>query len=344
MSGGRADRQGGGPPAALAREVRADLAALAARFPVFDRARLPALALTIAAHVPDLARADRELLALVPLWLFAFDDLVDGDLRGGGQVQGPEVAALVAGYKAIVRGGAGAGPFPGPRPPGPAGELGLALAELAARLAAYRSFGGALAAYWHASFDLAVDGIVRDRARSARLRLGSGRPPEGEAPLPTYAEWLATAQHSVGVHPYLAACFIIYSDPTLARRLPALARITDACGRALRLANDLRTWEKEEREGNFNTVAALRAEIGRARPALTPAERQSRALRDLEGRLAAQVAETRALLATSPVPDGAVEASIARLVAFVIPFYAAHDYHTFRPEPFPTGGPGEPPR
>lgn len=321
---------GGEPIATLAREVRADLEAWAGRYPIFDRARFPAVAITTAVHVPDLTHADRALLAVVPLWLFAFDDLVDG-----GGIGGPELAVLVANYQAIVRGVPGP-PRPwGCRLPGSAGQLGQVLAELGQRLATYSSFTEPLAGYWRTSFALAVEGIVRDRLLSASLRPDGTHRPSGDSAAarlapPTYQAWLETAQCSIGVHPYLAACFVMYGDLGIASRLPALARITDACGRAFRLANDLRTWEKEERERNFNSVAAVVAELERAAPGLTAPERRARARHYLERRLAVHVAETRALLAASPAPDGAVEAGIGRLVEFVVRFYAAHDYHTFQ--------------
>jgi hypothetical protein len=149
--------------------------------------------------------------------------------------------------------------------------------------------------------------------------------------VPTYEDLIDMLAHSVGVQHYLATCFIVSGDSLLAERLPSLRPAVTACARAIRLANDLRTWQKDEREGGISTLKAVRAELMRAHPGLSRAECQARARRLLAGRLDAEVARTHELLAASPCPSGAAERGIARLVAFVPRFYASHDYHTYRP-------------
>lgn len=307
--------------AALAREVRADLEDWAARYPLVRRTRFPGIALTAAVQLPELGRADRALAGLVAAWLFTFDDVVDEE-----RVAGPALAALVADLKAIAW---RAPPAVGAGGSEPGAQMGRALTEIRERLAAYRSFAS-LADHWRLTFAQAVDGIVRDRILGTALR---GAAPGAPRPAPpSYATVMATAQYSIAAHHYLASCLVVYNDPRVVARLPALAAIGTECARAVRLANDLQTWEKEEREGIFNTLAAARAELLRAEPGLSAAEGQERALRFARERLAAHAAHTRALLAVSPVPDGAVEAGLARFLDFTTGFYAAHDFHTFRQE------------
>lgn len=316
--------------AALAREVHVDLDTYAERYPIFDRARFPAVALTTAVHVPDLTRADRALLALLTVWIFAFDEVVDE-----ARLSVSELDTLITRCKTIVR---GTSPCLTPHPEDKRDraaqtsaspvedQLCHALHDLARQLATYRSFS-LLAEHWHTSFELMVDGIVREQRLGAALAAPS---PASPSTVPSYDALMETALHSIGVPCYLAACFIAYGDPALAGRLAELRHIGEACARAFRLANDLRTWEKEEREGIFNTLVAVRTEIGRADPDLSAAECQERGIRLLTDRLAVHVAQTWSLLAASPMPNGAVEMGIARLVEFVTMFYAAHDYHTFR--------------
>lgn len=310
--------------AALAREVRVDLDTYAERYPIFDRARFPAVALTTAVHVPDLTRADRALLALVSLWIIAFDEIVDEE-----RVSRPALDTLVADYIAIVRGA----PRDTARVAGPGDQLGRALREIGRRLAAYTP-GTPLVVHWGASFERMVDGIVRQHDLGVALNGEAAgvapAPARAAAPL-SYDALLDIALHSIGVPYYLASSFIVYDDPRIADRLPLLVRIGEACARAIRLANDLRTWEKDAREGSLNTLVAVCAELERVTPGLSAAEYRAQGLRSLEERLAASVARTQSLLALSPVPHGAAEAGIARLVEFVTAFYAAHDYHTFQP-------------
>ena len=175
-----------------------------------------------------------------------------------------------------------------------------------------------------------VDGVVRERVWGAMLATLPDTTGTTLRALPSYDALMDTALYSIGVPHYLAACSIVHNDPQVVARLPMLVHIGEACARAFRLANDLRTWEKEEREQTFNTLMAVRRELQSAQPGLSAAEYQERALHFLQWRLGVHVAQTRALLAASPVPDGAVEVGISRLVEFVTQFYAAHDYHTFR--------------
>ncbi|HEX5503663.1 MAG TPA: terpene synthase family protein [Thermomicrobiales bacterium] len=320
------------------REVQADLAAWVRRYPVFNPARFPPLALTTAVHLPDAPRADRALAALVSLWIIAFDDLVDE-----ARLAGPALRELAAGYTLLVHAGPGRAPVAAP-PPGPlpaTAQLAAALREIA-RGVARRDPPAPLAAYWRATFARMVDSIVAQKELGAALDapgalVPSGPAPSGPAPsrvlgvlgvlgaVPSYDRALALLEESIGVPHYLATCFILAGDPTLPGRLPRLLPLVGACARAIRLANDLHTWPKDERERNLNTLVAARADLARAEPDLDAATRHARALRLLAERLRAELARTRALLAASPRPDDAVERGLARLVEFVTAFYTSDE-------------------
>lgn len=310
------------PPAQLERarrEVLADLAGWAARYPVFDPARFPALALTTAAHLADAPRADRALAALVSLWIIAFDDLVDE-----ARLAGRALRELAVGYTLLAQAGPDRAPRAFPPPgavPAAADQLAAALREIVRDLAP-RDPPAPLAAYWRATFARMAESIVAQKEVGAALH---GR----AAAVPPYDRALALLEESIGVPHYLATCFILAGDPALPARLPRLLPLVGACARAIRLANDLRTWPKDERERNFSTLVAARADLARAEPALPPAALHERALRLLDERLRAELARAHALLVASPHPDGGVERGLARLIAFVPAFYAAHDYDTY---------------
>ncbi|MGN6758567.1 MAG: terpene synthase family protein, partial [Thermomicrobiales bacterium] len=273
--------------ALVAHALRDELAQWAALFPVLSGADLAAVAGTVAVHLPDVGGAERVTAGLITLWTLAFDALVDnGELSAA-------LDALTAWYGAIVDSVPGAPPAPPAGVPAPGVDLGRVLAALGRRLAAAHTFP-ALAPTWRASFARMTAAIVAQR----RLVLDV-------SVLPTTVELLSLTEESIGVAHYLAACWILYDDPCLTSRLPSLTELAATCARVIRLANDLRTWAREEREGMVNLVVAEAAAIGRRDPALTADECHTRACQVLATVLAAEVAHLRAGQAASPSPAGA---------------------------------------
>lgn len=315
----------------LAAEVAADLRAWAIGFPFADPRRFRALALTTAVHLPGLGRAERALAARLNAWIFAFDDLVDGVPAGGPGHNGLRLAddaldRLTARCIAVTRdAGVDDGGIGGRESWADGEDVGGvtgALVGLVRTVAARPGFGP-LAAHWRDTFARMLDGIVRERRLGAALAAG--------APPPSPAALLETARYSIGAPHYLATCFILHSgsdDPGLPRRLPALAELALAAADVARLANDLRTWAKEEREGTFNSVRAVDAALVRDGPTLPAAERRARAVRVVEGLLADARGRVRALTA-APMPLPTPEAGIVRLVDFVPALYATADFHSF---------------
>ncbi len=318
-------------------EARTDLERWANRYPIFNRARLPALALTLAAHLADRPRADRSLIGLLSLWIAAFDELVDQDW-----VTSSALHELAYQCKAAVGGVAGdtyhslhsscswsctalsSGE-----------QLLCALDELRLRLMALEP-DITLTAYWQDTFGRMIDGIVVQRELGASLYAGISDQPASEHPIllpadvPPYDVLMRTLLHSIGVPHYLATCFLTYRDPELADRLPSLIPVVEACTKAVRLANDLRSWRRDIRERNVNMLVAAAAAISRSEPGLSASECHVRALHQLAERLAIHVAEVHSLLNASLRPDGAAERGLVRLVEVVTGVYASHDYHTWQ--------------
>jgi hypothetical protein len=292
-----------------ARELRDDLAEWVDRFPVLGRADLAAVASTIAAHLPDVGQPERITAGLVTLWTLAFDALVDD-----GGLDNAILDALTTWYGTIVARAPEAPPSPPARAPAPGVDLGHVLTVLGQRLAAARTFP-TLAPVWRTSFAQMVTAIVAQRRLSLRA-----------SAVPTVVDLLTLTQESIGVAHYLAVCWILYDDLCIAARLAHLTDLAATCAGAIRLANDLRTWAREEQEGTVNLVVVEAATIGQRNPVLTAAECRKRALWTLATRLPDEVAHLRVLQATSPVPDGAPEMGMVRLVQVVTGAYATHDY------------------
>ncbi len=302
-----------GSVTALRTEVSADLRAWASRYPLFAPLHFPSLAATTVAYLPSARRADRALVALVSLWIVTFDALVDE--RAADRATR---AALASRYRTIItadRGRRDAGPT---QTVGgnPLDQLDAALREIVARLASYRTTEG-LRIWWEESCRATIAAIVRQR--------GLGR----EGPPPRYITALPLLVDSIGVEPYLALGVIIGDEAGLERRLEELKALARECALAIRLANDLRTWQKDETEGGFNTLVALRAEVLRATPNLPPASVSERALTQLASHLMRSQARCHDQLWAATMA-GTTASAMVRLMDVVVGMYAADGYPTYR--------------
>jgi len=306
-------REAGRPVAALCTDLRG----FATRYPLFDAARFPALALTIRTYLPEAQREGHALLALVSLWIIAFDALVDE-----GTVDATEHAALVTRYGILLDGDGARGiPDNQAQHAEAADQLDAALREIGVRLAAHEP-PTALCDWWRSSLRATMAAIVRQR----ELGRAGGDAPGYDAILPLLVD-------SVGVRPYLAVGAIIGREPGLAARRPALVALASECAVAIRLANDLRTWEKDEREGGINTLVALQSDLARARPGVAAATIHGLALSTLGERLIASRARCQASLDSFAEADETATGMV-RLVEVVVGVYAADDFHTY---PAPAG-------
>jgi len=305
-------RDGRHPPdKALRAEVAADLWAWSTRYPLFDPARFPALAATTVAYLPMARRADRALAALVSLWIVAFDALVDER-----DTDTAVLNALATHYGGLITADQGERHVGSLRLEKMAEQLDAALREIVVLLDNYHP-PSAVRLWWEHSCRATIAAIVRQR--------GLGRT---DAPTPSYAAALPLLVDSIGVRPYLAVGAIVGREPGLVSRLAATTALAGECALAIRLANDLCTWEKDESEGGFNTLTALRAEIVSAEPTVAATVARDRILATLQARLASSMARCHAHPAATGA--GATAAAMVRVTDVVVAIYAAHDYHTYR--------------
>ena len=161
-----------------------------------------------------------------------------------------------------------------------AGQLDAALREIVALLNDYHP-PVAVRLWWERSCRATIAAIVRQRA------LG-----RGGHPTPGYAAALPLLIDSIGVQPYLAVGAIVGREPGLVSRLAATMALAGECALAIRLANDLCTWGKDESEGGFNTLIApsggsgVRRTHGHGHGRARPGPRRARgAAREQQGAL-----------------------------------------------------------
>jgi len=294
----------------LALQMAHQLNQWAVKYQLIRRVRVWPLALSVAAAAPF---SDAEALAStarLSLWVFTLDDLFDEE-----RVSRAELMRRVERYRGIAQ----FRDVPGARD-----SLATALRDVRDDLARYPLFDE-LGAGWAQALCGTIDGMARENQwRTAYLQAG-------HADLPSYEDYLETGLYSIGGPPHIWASWITVGDPSTPRHLDHLRRMEREASICIRLANDLRSRQKEIAEGNVNAlviIGQLLREQGSDDVAADQGA-ESRIRCDIEGGLEL-LSSLRAGAATA---SGQPEAATADIARFVCDFYAEHDYHTFSSQP-----------
>ncbi|MFC7548632.1 terpene synthase family protein [Plantactinospora sp. GCM10030261] len=219
------------------RELAAYAATLPGLFPTgpFDPALFGAVAQAIAFGDPDCPPDRLRFANRCVLWGFAVDWQVDYVAATRN-----EIDALRARSLAVAD---GAEPEPGD-------DLSRLLADLRDELAAVPTFPAARAS-WRAELRKVLDAMGREWD----WRAAAGGPVTGDPPV-SLADYLANADN--------LACTIVNvshwirgGDAALVPQLPELVEASGAVQRALRLINDLATYERDLRWGDLNAIALV---------------------------------------------------------------------------------------
>jgi hypothetical protein len=267
--------------AAVAVVVQREADAWAARYPgLWNPALSTPLALTYALTVPW-RRADELRLAVrFSHWLFWADDAVEAAERDS------DVGALVERSGAVA---AGACPSAGD-------ALGQALADIRRELVA-KPLWPALGARWRESLVDTLTGYGTQRPMARAVARG--------LPTPSSQEYLSLP---IGYEVCRVCFWLSAEDHTVLEHLDTLSIAIGDVDRALRIANDLRTHERERDRLDINLV-----KLG------TDPATAARWMTD---------AITRADAVLQPLADRRVRAAveISRHMRFVVGLYGATDY------------------
>ncbi|WP_433550725.1 terpene synthase family protein [Micromonospora zamorensis] len=196
----------------------------------FDGALTSSIAMAIAFSAPWSTAAELRLTNRAVLWGFALDWQVDRLASSG-----PELDQLVEGQLLVVDGASAATDD----------ALGQFLAGLHADLAAVPAFA-TLGGAWRAAARRTLEAMRREWhwKTAVRDRL---RPP------PTLAEYLGNADN-LACTVVNVAHWIRTGGTATAARIDRLIDASDAVQRALRLVNDLSTYERDLRWGDLNAI------------------------------------------------------------------------------------------
>jgi hypothetical protein len=280
----------------------------AERYPLIRKVRIAPLSLSVAAAAPFASPEALVSTARLNLWIFSLDDLFDE-----GNVTQVELLNLADRYRATASTRIA---FPD------SDSRGMALVEVRDDLATYPLFE-LLGTEWADALSGTIDGMLSEYRWS--LEYGRGHDPR--AKLPSYAEYVSIGRYSVGGPPHIWAAVITADDASTPMHMDHLREMEKLASTCIRLANDLRSYEKEVAEGQINGLVilsrGLRDQGVSEENALAQAAQQVQA--DVLDGLQ-RLAELRAAAVTETGRPEDVIDSIAR---FVCEFYTHHDYHTF---------------
>ncbi|MER7420810.1 terpene synthase family protein [Micromonospora peucetia] len=224
------------------RDLQSSAAAHPELFPAdpFDTMLFANISLAIAFGAPWCTAEQLRAANRTVLWGFALDWLIDHRARSGDEVDG-----LVARCLAVADG----------EPPAADDHLGAYLAELQGELATSPAFA-AHRPLWRDRLAATVRAMAREWEWKAARR------PADRTSLPSLDAYLDNADNHACTIVNVAHWIYTGDDATLAR-LDELVAVSDQVQRALRLVNDLGTYERDLRWGDLNALLLVedRAEV-----------------------------------------------------------------------------------
>jgi len=289
----------------LTEHTASALDAWAARYPAIRQVRVWPVALSVVTASPHNTPEAVLAVARLGLWIFALDDVFDEE-----QLPETELLRRAERYQAIARGSSAA----------PAGDtLAAALDGVRDELAGFALFES-LAEDWATSLCQTIQGMIHEYHWRQRYLA------EGASALPGYAAYVENGRYSIGIPPHDWAAVITTGDASAVDCRPHLHAMDRIAGTCVRLANDLRSYEKELAEGNINSLVILAHAL--QEQGLDASQAHLRAQAQVREDIVRGLDSLARLQLERGTSSGYPEAGIADIARFCCGFYAAHDYHT----------------
>ena len=276
----------------------------ARRYPFVRIGRILTASLETAVALPRLPLSDALLAAQMILWIYGLDDVADERLATVGELRR-------RGERWCAMAGAGSG-IDEEKDGGD--ELTAMLLDMKERLAQSRLFEP-LREYWTTCLRLLVEAMARESEYALEYQA------HGPGALPTLEEYLETGIHSIGMPFWEATVLILLNDDAVLEQFGAVVEVIEHAGAALRLYNDVRTFDKEMREGGVNAILIVHHEL------LAGGMEESKESALVEAwRRILRLADSHAercydLVGRIETGNGRFEAGVSRLLALYARFY-----------------------
>jgi len=282
----------------------------ARRHPLIRAARIPMVALVAATVLPRLSVSDTLTVARLMLWIFGVDDRVDERV-----FTLEEMRRRAKQWYSIARYG------PGSKVENSDG-FAVMLAEIRKELSKSHLFEP-LREYWAGSVPRLVEAMAQE------LQYGLQYNAYGADALPSLDEYLH--DDSLGMYLWQSAALILLRDSSVMERFGPIGEVIKHAGVAIRLYNDVRTFDREMREGGVNSVLIMYQKRLGGTLNTTKKEDTLAKAREHVLRLADSYAQRcYDLIGQLQTASGRFEETTYRLVAFHAHFYGRteYDYHT----------------
>lgn len=281
----------------------------AGQYPFIRPIRIPTLALVVATVLPQMPFDDCLLVAKTMLWIFGVDDKIDERL-----VTLSEVRHKAQEWQSVIAQGASDEAAEGD-------ELTAALLEIRGQLVEFPLFEP-LRQHWA----FCVYTLIETMARECQSGIAYNA--QGPSSLPRLGKYLRDGIHSIGMHLWQSTALIVSGDASVLACLEAIEKAIEYAGAAIRLYNDVQTFDKEMHEGGINAILITY----HALLAACPQADKKRLLDEAKGHILG-LADSYAQrcyhqLERIQTDAGQFEETTRRLVAFHSSFYRQHDYHT----------------
>lgn len=282
----------------LTEKLNAHLHQFFTNYPGFDPVRFPATALTSAFENPELPLEVLEQIVKVPVWIFTIDAVIDEGIMPESVIthQLSKYEQIVLGRNVNLESD---------------DQLGQVLLHLRKTLERKPLFHE-LRPLWEETYIKMIRGMLFE-ARDWTTR-----------PDVSIDEYLEHGLYSIGVPTYVVSTWILQSSEaqTSLEHRTALEKMMRLSGICIRLANDLRTYEKEKRENNLNAIFIKEREY--FAQGLDAATAQQLGYQEVENMLKCYMDQFWAS-SNDRIP---LMKALRRLTDFSTTFYSKYDFHT----------------
>jgi hypothetical protein len=288
-----------------------------AQYPGIRPSRIPTVALStalvLATAVPRIPCVNCLTLPKLALWTFGVDDVTDERLLPLAKAQRKaEEWCLIASHGSSD---------PIKDETDENDELTAILLEVRDELSEFRLFEP-LHKHWAYGMRILLEGILQE------YRHGLDYSARGARALPSLEEYLRYSLGSIGVILWSLTVFIILSDPATMENFESISQVLWNASVAIRLYNDLQTYDKEVEEDNVNSVVITHFELLNRNPSASAESLLDEAKRHVRQLANSYVQRSFNLTRQIRTDGGQVERILHDTVAFHVDFYDELDYHT----------------
>jgi hypothetical protein len=280
----------------------------ALQYPSVRIARASVIAFNNAMVVPYLDLSSSLLLAKLVLWISAADDAIDEHTFSVKELR----QSIIERNYLVARDGLDSEIDD---------ELLVMLADIRGDLSRYAPFE-TLREDWATSVRLHVEGMVREYEYALHYSA------HGRKALPSFDEYMPVGMYGLGVTVWAMTLLIILGDHLDTGSLEAIDELVRHASAAIRLYNDVQTFEKEKQEDTISSVDIVYQAVRDRNPNISRENALAQAKQHLWQIADSHTQKCYALANQSRIKNDLFAETLCRLASFHRAFYSEHDYHT----------------